>query len=99
MSKVFKDIPGYEGIFSVSADGEIFSHRSNRVLKTGISKSGYEVLSSRLGGRLGKAVLIKVHRAVAMAWLEPPVDSIAMECMKSVYGVVLVNHKDGNKKK
>ena len=39
--EIFKDIPGYEGFYEVSNLGRVFSVRSNRLLKPGLSSSNY----------------------------------------------------------
>src|SRR5690606_37179602 len=40
---------------------------------------------------------LKVHRLVALAFLEPPNQELIEEMSKLSYGVVPVNHIDGNK--
>lgn len=81
----YKDALGYEEYFSVSECGEILSKRTNKVLKKHLHPNGYYVFSTRIGGRKGRAICLKVHRLVAMAYLENP---------KSL---PMVNHKDGVK--
>mgnify|MGYP001763115968 CR=1 FL=1 len=82
-SNDFRDVVGYEQYFSVSCTGEVWSKRSRKLLRTFIHKNGYVVLSTRIGGRMGKALCLKVHRLVAGAWVDNP-DSKPF-----------VNHKDG----
>ncbi len=68
----FVDVPGYETYFKVSSCGKVFSKRTNRVLKTHITKKGYEVFSTRLAGRAGPASLLRVHRLVALTYIDNP---------------------------
>lgn len=37
----WKDVPGYEGVYKVNADGEIYSLLKDRKLKPHVSKNGY----------------------------------------------------------
>ena len=80
---VLKEISGYEGKYSVSTDGRIYSHISNKWLKPGISKSGYESVELFSEG-IGKRLL--VHRLVAGAFIPNPDNKEQ------------VNHKDENKR-
>lgn len=73
-----REIPGYEGRYAASADGRIWSHLRNRYLAGGTSAKGYAVVG--LGAKQ-----VKVHRAVALAWIQNPA------------GHPSINHKDGNK--
>ena len=64
-----KDIPGYEKYYAASDDGQIWSKRSNRFLKTYLNRCGY------LTATLSVARNVKtfyVHRLVALAWLPNP---------------------------
>lgn len=80
-----RDVIGYEEIFSVTEDGEVYSKRTNRFLIQGTTKTGYKVISSRIGGRRGKAICLRVHRLVAEAFIP------------NFENKPHVNHKDGNK--
>ena len=66
-----KSIDGYEGIYSVTADGKVFSHRRNKFLSQ--SNSGrdrnYRSVVLSVGG---KKRTIQVHRLVAQTYLEQP---------------------------
>lgn len=79
----WRKIPGFES-YSVSTTGKILSNRNKtpRILKPDIDKDGYEIV--RLSNDFGRKAL-KVHRAVAITFLEPVPDKD------------LVNHKDGIK--
>lgn len=81
----WKDIPEYEDFFMISDHGNIFSKRTNKVLKIHVNKQGYCTVSTRIGGRTGKAVCFKIHRLVALLFLDNSENKPE------------VNHKDGNK--
>lgn len=97
MVEVWKDVVGFEEYFMVSNFGNVLSKRTNKNLALSTSKTGYKVLSSKIGGRQGQCICLKVHRLVADAFLEKPSDVLIEECSKTHYKIVPVNHKDGNK--
>lgn len=80
-----KPVVGYEKYFSVTEDGRIFSHRTNKFLKLHINRRGYCTFSTKINGRDSKAICFKVHRVVAEAYLLNPENKSE------------VNHIDGNK--
>lgn len=89
--KVIDEFPRYE----ISNTGII------RNLKTKISKytnkshkSGYEYVQFKKNNRTH---MKKVHRLVAFAHLRSPSEDLKILCSGKGIGVVLVNHKDGNK--
>jgi len=82
---IWKDVVGYEDLFSVSSDGQLFSKRTDKVLKQYRNKKGYLVCATKIGGRLGVSVCFKLHRLVADAFIE------------NEYDKPVVNHKDGDK--
>lgn len=61
-----KPIKGYEGLYSITEDGRVFTHYQNKYMKTFINNSGYEV-ASLVKDRKKKKHL--VHRLVAEAYL------------------------------
>lgn len=82
MDEIMKPITGYEGLYSITNQGRVWSHSSNRFLSPYRRGRGY------LGVKLykkGKSKQFKVHRLVAEAFLENP------------DGLPQVNHKDENK--
>lgn len=79
---VLKPVVGYEGLYSVSDKGFVFSHISNKWLKNSTNSNGY--LSVELF-KNGKNTRMLVHRIVAEAFLENP----------NQYPCV--NHKDESK--
>jgi hypothetical protein len=84
-----RPVPGFEGLYSVSADGRIWSHaktmglsrHGGRWLIAGTNK-GYLVVALF---KDQKQTMMSVHRAVAMAWVPNPRNKPD------------VNHLDGNK--
>lgn len=70
--EVWKDVVGFEEYFQVSNLGNVFSKRTNKILKQFIHDSGYVYLSTKIGGRNGKCYCFKVHRLVAEAFIPNP---------------------------
>ena len=87
MKEIFKDIPGYEGLYQVSNLGNVKSlhyNKSNRqvILKPKLTKTGY----CRVGlHSKGVSKDFYIHRLVAEAFLDNP------------NNLSDVNHKDENK--
>jgi len=96
--EIWKDVVGYEEYFMVSSTGRVWSKRTEKLLAPTQLKSGYLVINSKIGGRNGKAVSLRIHRLVAEAFLSEPEKSISQACSETLYGKVPVNHKDGDKK-
>lgn len=69
--EIWKDVVGYEDYFKVSESGKIYSKRSGRELSTIIGKTGYRCFSTRLEGRKGKSLVLKVHILVCEAFHGP----------------------------
>lgn len=97
LKEVWKDVVGFEEYFKVSSHGRVYGKRSGKVLKQHKSKSGYKLLATRIGGRNGTAYCFKVHRLVAEAFLPEPSKELNDVAQDTVYGKVVVNHKDGDK--
>lgn len=64
-----KDITGYEGLYAVTEDGQIWSYRNNSFLKGEYLKSGYIRYSLQANG---KRIRKLGHRLVAETFLENP---------------------------
>lgn len=86
MKEIWKPIVGYHDIsgdrLMASSTGKVKSCITGKILKTYISRSGYESLRFTMGG---ERKTITIHRAVAIAFIPNP----------NNYGEI--NHKDGNK--
>lgn len=80
-----KDVKGFEDLFAITEDGKLWSKRTNKFLKQNVSKTGYYTVATRIGGKNGKSICFKIHRLVAIAFIENQHDK------------PFVNHKDGNK--
>lgn len=97
MNERWKDVVGYEDYFMVSDHGNVWSKRTSRFLKQNKLTTGYLCISSRIDGRKGQSIFLKVHRIVAEAFLDPPNNALLEWAENSFYGVVQVNHIDGDK--
>lgn len=69
---VWRDVVGYEDLFMVSVFGEVFSKRTNKILKQHTRKNRYKTIATKIGGRNGKSLCFKVHRLVAQAFIPNP---------------------------
>lgn len=94
---MWKPVLGYENYFLVSNEGNVKSLRTGIILKPSKVKRGYLTISSRIGGRGGKAICFRIHRMVAEAFLPPPQQYQIDWANEFNNGIVQVNHKDGNK--
>lgn len=70
--KELRDVPGMENFFMVSEEGDIFSKRTNRILKQSIHPNGYLGAATKFGGREGQDAYLKTHRLVAKAFVDNP---------------------------
>lgn len=90
LAEVWAPVPGYEGRYDVSADGQVMRVRytngatPGQVLKPSVGRTGYHQVRLYAGTR-GSGRWHKVHRLVAAAFLGP--------CPSGHQ----VNHKDGDK--
>lgn len=88
---MLKNCNGYDGVYSVTDDGRVYSHartdargnvRNGKWLKPIPSNAGYLRIHTCINGKRKK---VMIHRLVAAAFVPKP------------SGKTEVNHKDGNK--
>lgn len=77
------DIPGYEGRYAVTEDGQVWSYLRRKYLKQDLTYRGYKKV--HLINKDGKDTYEGVHRLVALAYIPNP-DNLET-----------VNHKDEDK--
>ena len=80
-----KDVVGLEARFMVSENGQLISKRTNKLLSQTPDENGYLTHATKVGGRDGRSVLLRMHRVVAEAFLPNPDNK------------PFVNHGDGIK--
>lgn len=78
----YRTIPGYPPCYSISAEGKVYSTKSNRHLTPHVNSGGYMQINFIVDGKRKTA---RLHRLMALAFLPNPDD---LPC---------VNHLDGNK--
>lgn len=76
-----RPVAWYEGLYSVTLCGKVWTHRKGRWLKPNKDSSGYLQVSLTKEGIRTQTLL---HRVVAMSYLPPPEDFMT------------VDHKDNN---
>ena len=62
-------IKGYEGKYSITEDGRVWSHKTHKWLATGLDRDGYQIVRIHDNGRETSK---KVHRLVAETFLSNP---------------------------
>lgn len=80
--EIWKDIPGYEGLYQVNQWGDIYSLYTYKKLKWSLHKDGYKQYNL---SKNKKKYIMMAHRAVALAFIPNP-DNLPV-----------INHKDENK--
>lgn len=81
-----KPIPGWEGHYSVTDDGRVWSHKRHQWLKPRTDKRGYPFLNLR---RPGYRTTQLVHRLVAAAFIPNP---LALPQINHIDGCKTHNH-------
>lgn len=82
MKEIWKDIKSYKGKYQVSNLGNVYSFKTNRILKPAVNRHGYKLVGLCKNGKLKSC---KPHRLVAESFL-PNKDK-----------TLQVNHIDGVK--
>lgn len=93
MNIVWKTVPSWSK-FEVNNLRKFDMLMENQNILLNISKQGYVVLQTKLDGKIKT---LKLHRLVAETFLEPPSEDLITLCSKTHWGIVCVNHIDGNK--
>ncbi len=70
--KELKDIPGYEGKYAVTADGEVWSYTDQIFMSPWVHNCGYLIVSLQENKDFGKQKNYRVHRLVAMTYIPNP---------------------------
>lgn len=74
--KIWKDVPGYEGKYKISEDGDLYSFHSDRILKPTYAGTGYPYKRYTLKRR--PQIREYAHRLVCLAFHGPA--PAGMEC-------------------
>lgn len=82
--EVWKDIEGWEELYSISNTGKVFSKRTNKILEPILNSTGYYKVELSNGSVKKR---ISIHRLVAKHFVFNPNPDI----------FIIVNHKDENK--
>lgn len=78
-------VPGYKKLFWITDTGILISRRTRKVLTQTLSATGYWTHASRIGGRDGELICLKIHRCVGWAFIPNPDNK------------PFINHMDGVK--
>ena len=86
MIEIWKDVPGYEGLYQVSNYGRVLSlyryrKKSQNILKTFTRKTGYIAVTLQKNGKRETKL---VHQLVALCFIDNP------------NNYPIINHKDEN---
>ena len=84
----YRDIKGYEGLYSVSNHGNVYSHRSNKVLKPGNNNRYLHIglFKDR------KAHTLMIHTLVAMTFLDHKPDGTHKVVIDHIDNIATNNH-------
>jgi hypothetical protein len=63
--EIWKEIKGYEGLYKINNNGQVFSYKNNRMLKQSIDSSGYYCVG--LSDKNSK--IFRIHKLMAITFL------------------------------
>lgn len=69
MKEIWKDIPGYEGLYKVSNLGNVYGLKRKKLLSPCVLKTGHKIVSLSKNGLVTKYLL---HRIVAQVFIPNP---------------------------
>lgn len=78
-----KDVIGYEGLYTISVNGDVKSVKTGKILARSYAARGYHTVSLNKKGQKPKAM--RLHRLIAMHFIPNP------------NGLPMINHIDGDK--
>ena len=81
-------------LYEISNHGNIRFIKTKKPKRSPIQATGYREFQYKRGG---KRLSVKLHRAVAELFLDPPSQELVDKCSKEHWGKVLVKHKDNDK--
>lgn len=71
MQEIWKDIPWYEWYYSISSFWDVYSYKSDRVIKQFLSAKKYKIVQLCKDAKCNTKF---IHRLVAMAHIRNPID-------------------------
>jgi len=86
-----RPVVGYEERFLVTEDGQLISNKSKKVLSQTPNHKGYLTHATKIGGRNGQNVCLRINRLVAEAFIPNPENKPEVN---HVNGIKTDNHKD-----
>ena len=78
-----KQVFGFEGQYSVTRDGKVYSHKRNRFL-TPMNLKGYKTVKFRDSNNKQKATNQLIHRLVAKAYIPNPNNKLEINHKNSI---------------
>ena len=97
-NKEFRAIPGYDGYY-VSADAEVYSSKTTKLLKVWDSPRGaYVYKTVVISTCKNHTTTVGLHKLVALAWCDLPENYEIKDVLGAyISRTLVVDHKDGNK--
>ena len=84
--KELRDIPGFEGKYAVTEDGQVWSYQSKKFMKIANGNNGYKQVCLTLDKNRSKNFYI--HRLVALAYLRMDCLYMLNVCIRSFLEVL-----------